>query len=71
MGALVAVAPRWLVARLVARWSAPARVLWQYLNACVAPWISALLVALLHTALPWTSFCGSTILAPLQQAMGQ
>lgn len=53
------------------RWSAPGRTRWRDLHACVALWISGLLVAFLFTALPWTSFWGRTLLAPLQHALDQ
>lgn len=53
------------------RWSAPAKTLWRDLHACVAVWISALLVGFLFTALPWTSFWGRSVLAPIQEALGQ
>ena len=56
---------------LLPRFGAGTRVLWRDLHACVAVWISALLVAFLFTAMPWTSFWGEAVLRPVQQALGQ
>ena len=47
------------------------RVFWRDLHACVAVWSSLVIVLFLLTALPWTSFWGSTLLKPLQRSLGQ
>jgi uncharacterized iron-regulated membrane protein len=47
------------------------RALWRDLHACVAVWSSLVIVLFLLTALPWTSFWGSTLLKPLQRSLGQ
>lgn len=44
---------------------------WRDLHACVAVWFSLLIVLFLFTALPWTSFWGNRVLAPVQQVLGQ
>lgn len=44
---------------------------WRDLHACVAVWFSLLIVLFLFTALPWTSFWGGRVLAPVQQALDQ
>ncbi|MGB3393413.1 MAG: PepSY domain-containing protein [Stenotrophomonas sp.] len=46
-------------------------IFWRDLHACVAAWISLLIVLFLFTALPWTSFWGNQVLGPVQQALGQ
>lgn len=45
--------------------------LWRDLHACVAVWLSLLIVLFLFTALPWTSFWGGRVLGPVQAALGQ
>lgn len=56
---------------LLPRLGQGARVLWRDLHACVAVWISALLVLFLLTALPWTSFWGGSVLQPAMRALAQ
>lgn len=47
------------------------RLFWRDLHACVAVWFSLLILLFLGTAMPWTSFWGSKMLAPLQRALDQ
>lgn len=56
---------------LLPRLRSGGRLFWRDLHACVAVWFSVLIVLFLFTALPWTSFWGSNVLGPLQQALGQ
>ncbi len=56
---------------LLPRLHAGPRIFWRDLHACVAVWFALLIVAFLLTALPWTSFWGGRVLAPVQQALGQ
>jgi uncharacterized iron-regulated membrane protein len=44
---------------------------WRDLHACLAVWFSLLIVLFLFTAMPWTSFWGSNVLAPVQEALRQ
>ncbi|WP_420465686.1 PepSY-associated TM helix domain-containing protein [Panacagrimonas sp.] len=62
---------RGLLAALVPRTGQGARVLVRDLHASVAVLFSALLLAFLISALPWTHFWGNQVLKPLQGALGQ
>ncbi|MBN8768981.1 MAG: PepSY domain-containing protein [Stenotrophomonas nitritireducens] len=46
-------------------------IFWRDLHACMAVWLSLLIVLFLFTALPWTSFWGGRVLGPVQQLLGQ
>jgi len=56
---------------VVPRLGSGKRIFWRDLHACVAVWFSLLIVLFLLTALPWTSFWGSRVLAPVQRLLGQ
>jgi uncharacterized iron-regulated membrane protein len=53
------------------RWRAGPRVFWKDLHAVVGVWFSAIFLAFLFTALPWTDFWGKHVLRPIQQLTGQ
>lgn len=56
---------------LLPRLGGGARTFWRDLHACVAVWFSLLIVLFLCTAMPWTSFWGGNVLAPVQRALDQ
>ncbi|MGQ0619560.1 MAG: PepSY-associated TM helix domain-containing protein [Panacagrimonas sp.] len=59
------------VASLVPRTGQGARILVRDLHGSVAVLFSAIILAFLVTALPWTKFWGEQILKPIQNATGQ
>jgi len=62
---------RGLFAALVPRTGQGARVLVKDLHGSVAVIFSAVILAFLITALPWTQFWGNQVLKPIQNAIGQ
>ena len=56
---------------LYPRLRAGSRVFWKDLHAVVGMWFSAIFLAFLFTALPWTDAWGSLVLRPIQTALGQ
>ncbi len=62
---------RALLAALVPRTGQGARVLVKDLHGSVAVIFSAVILAFLVTALPWTQFWGNQVLKPIQNAVGQ
>ena len=62
---------RGLLAALVPRTRQGARVLVRDLHGSVAVLFSAILLAFLVSALPWTEFWGNQVLKPVQNALGQ
>lgn len=62
---------RGLLAALVPRTGQGARVLVKDLHGSVAVIFSAVILAFLVSALPWTQFWGNQVLKPIQNALGQ
>lgn len=56
---------------LYPRLHAGSRVFWKDLHAVVGMWFSAIFLAFLFTALPWTDAWGNYVLRPIQKALGQ